>query len=99
VLGGVLRRLSTDMRSVYGHRVVMVETFTDLARHRGSCYAAANFRPLAETSVSGVATGRGSLTVTRSVTGSIPFEKTLSGCCRRASITHCCALPPTRSLA
>jgi hypothetical protein len=50
VLGGVLRRLSDDMRSVYGHRVVMVETFTDPSRHRGSCYAAANFRPLGETS-------------------------------------------------
>jgi hypothetical protein len=50
VLGASLRRLSEDMRSVYGHRVVMVETFTDPSRHRGSCYAAANFRRLGETS-------------------------------------------------
>jgi hypothetical protein len=44
VLARVLRRLSDDYLAVYGHRVLGVETFTDLARHTGACYAAANFR-------------------------------------------------------
>ena len=45
VLARVLRRLSDDYLAVYGHRVLMVETFTDPSRHTGACYAAANFRP------------------------------------------------------
>jgi hypothetical protein len=46
----VLRRLSPDVEAAYGHRVLLVETFTDPARHSGSCYAAANFVCLGETS-------------------------------------------------
>ncbi len=49
VLARVLRRLSDDYLAVYGHRVLMVETFTDPARHTGACYAAANFRPAGST--------------------------------------------------
>jgi len=48
-LARVLRRLSDDYRAVYGHRVLVVETFTDPARHTGTCYAAANFRPVGST--------------------------------------------------
>lgn len=43
VLGRALRRVSADYQSAYGHPVLMVETFTDPARHSGTCYAAANF--------------------------------------------------------
>ena len=50
VLGRVLRRLSPDVEAAYGHPVLLVETFTDPARHSGSCYAAANFVCLGETS-------------------------------------------------
>lgn len=49
VLARVLRRLSDDYLAVYGHRVLVVETFTDPARHTGTCYAAANFRPVGST--------------------------------------------------
>ena len=46
VLGGCLRRLSADHESVWGRPVLAVETFTDPARHAGSCYAAAGFTPI-----------------------------------------------------
>ncbi len=49
VLGQTLRRLSADHAAGYGHPVLAVETFTDPTRHRGTCYAAANFRRLGET--------------------------------------------------
>src|SRR5680860_1357392 len=37
------RRLRDDFEARWGHRVVMVETFTDPSRHLGTCYAASNF--------------------------------------------------------
>ena len=50
VLSRTLSRLSTDVRALYGHPVVLVETFTDPALHRGTCYRAANFTLVGETS-------------------------------------------------
>lgn len=49
VLGRALRRLSRDYQACYGHQVLVVETFTDPARHQGSCYAAAGFTALGQT--------------------------------------------------
>jgi urease gamma subunit len=49
VLARALRRVSDDYLSVYGHRVLAVETFTDPARHTGACYKASNFAPLGDT--------------------------------------------------
>lgn len=46
VLGGCLRRLPADHLAVWGQPVLAVETFTDPARHTGSCYAAAGFTPV-----------------------------------------------------
>lgn len=50
VLARTLHRLSTDALSLYGHPVLLVETFTDPALHRGTCYRAANFALAGETS-------------------------------------------------
>ena len=49
----VLDRLSDDWQARYGHRVLVVETFVDPERYRGTCYQAANWVGLGET------TGRG----------------------------------------
>ncbi len=49
VLGQALRRVNADYEVAYGHPVLAVETFTDPERHRGTCYAAANFKRLGET--------------------------------------------------
>jgi hypothetical protein len=38
------------MEAAYGQPTLLVETFTDPARHRGTCYQAANFLPAGETS-------------------------------------------------
>lgn len=42
-LAGALRSLPGDWEAMWGHRVVLAETFTDPARHHGGCYRAANF--------------------------------------------------------
>lgn len=50
VLARTLRRLSGDAEAAYGHPVLLVETFTDPSRHKGTCYRAANFLLAGETS-------------------------------------------------
>ena len=48
-LGANLRRLSADWEAVYGHRVLLAETFVDTSRFAGTCYRASNWRYLGET--------------------------------------------------
>lgn len=43
ILGRVARRLATDWQAQYGHPVVLLETFVERGRFRGSCYRAANW--------------------------------------------------------
>lgn len=43
ILGQVLRRLSADWAAKYGHPILLVETFVERARFRGTCYQAANW--------------------------------------------------------
>lgn len=49
VLGANLRRLSRDWETVYGHRVLLAETFVDPSRFRGTCYRASNWLALGRT--------------------------------------------------
>jgi hypothetical protein len=49
VLAANLRRLSRDWEEVYGHRVVLAETFVDTSRFRGTCYRASNWVYVGET--------------------------------------------------
>ena len=53
VLAMAARRVGDDFPARYGERIVLLETFVELPRHRGICYRAANWRYLGET------TGRG----------------------------------------
>ena len=53
LLGRMARILPRDWERVYGHPVYFLETFTDPARFRGTCYVAANWVRLGRT------TGRG----------------------------------------
>lgn len=53
LLGRMTRMLSGEWERVYGHAVYFAETFVDPARHRGTCYRAANWMLLGRT------TGRG----------------------------------------
>jgi len=53
LLGQMARRLSEDWQRLYGHPLHYLETFTDPGRFAGTCYRAANWRPL------GLTTGRG----------------------------------------
>lgn len=44
-----LQRLSADWERYYGHPILLVETFVDGARFRGTCYRAAGWQVLGET--------------------------------------------------
>lgn len=43
ILGAVVRRLGQDWQDCYGYRPILLETFVDRARFRGTCYRAANW--------------------------------------------------------
>jgi hypothetical protein len=43
VLGLCLRRLSQDWQARWGHPVLVVESFVDESRYRGTCYRACGF--------------------------------------------------------
>ncbi len=45
-----LKRLSLDWEHIYGHPVLIAETFVDTARFTGACYKAANWLYLGQTS-------------------------------------------------
>ncbi len=49
LLGQVSRRLSMDWQRQYGHRIALLETFVDTGRFSGTCYAAANWLRVGET--------------------------------------------------
>lgn len=49
VLALNLRRLSADWERYYGHPILLVETFVDAARFRGTCYRAAGWQVLGTT--------------------------------------------------
>jgi hypothetical protein len=49
MLGRVLRHLSADWQSKYGHPILLVETFVERERFAGTSYKAANWLPLGST--------------------------------------------------
>lgn len=50
ILSRICRRLREDWTDRYGHPISAVETFVDRSRFLGSCYQAANWRKLGQTS-------------------------------------------------
>ena len=48
VLGAIARRLSTDWEGKYGHPLFLLETYVE-PRFKGTCYRAANWRHVGET--------------------------------------------------
>lgn len=67
ILGSCSRRLADDWQQGYGYRPVLLETFVDRTRFRGTCYEAANWRYLGDTR------GRGKLD--RHHRAAIPVKK------------------------
>ncbi|MBI4937291.1 MAG: DUF4338 domain-containing protein [Nitrosomonadales bacterium] len=53
ILGRMAGRISADWQAVYAHPIYLLETFVDPERFRGTCYRAANWKMVGET------TGRG----------------------------------------
>lgn len=64
ILGCVARRIRADWQQLYHHPVYYLETFVDQERFRGTCYRAANWVHLGQT------TGRGIKEKTKRVTRS-----------------------------
>ena len=58
ILGRMAARISADWETQYAHPLYLLETFVDAARFRGTCYLAANWKVLGET------TGRGKADLT-----------------------------------
>jgi hypothetical protein len=50
VLALNIKRLSADWEAVYGHQILVVETFVNHSRFAGTCYRAAGWTPLGRTS-------------------------------------------------
>lgn len=46
ILGRISRRLAQDWQAKYGHPIVVVETFVERERFRGTAYRAANWKPV-----------------------------------------------------
>ena len=65
ILGRMARILPADWQRIYGHEVVYLETFVDAARYKGTCYRAANWIVLGDT------TGRGKNDLTHKANRSI----------------------------
>ena len=65
ILGRIARQISADWQQLYHHPIHYLETFVDQERFRGTCYRAANWVYLGQT------TGRGIKEKTRKVTRSI----------------------------
>jgi len=65
LLGRIAKRLSADWQAVYAHPIYFVETFIDPQRFAGTCYRAANWTVMGQT------TGRGKAAPTRAVNRSI----------------------------
>jgi len=55
LLGTVTARLRADWQERYGYQPLLVETFVEVGRHRGTCYQAANWTRVGQTK------GRGKL--------------------------------------
>jgi hypothetical protein len=49
LLGRITRRLSEDWRRKYGHPIYLLETFVDTSRFPGTCYRAANWQAVGQT--------------------------------------------------
>ncbi len=65
ILGRMARVLSADWQRLYAHPIYFVETFIDPQRFRGTCYRAANWTLMGET------TGRGKADLTHQANRSI----------------------------
>lgn len=49
ILGLISRRVASDWQEKYGHRVYLLETFVEKGRFKGTCYKAANWIHVGET--------------------------------------------------
>ena len=76
VLALNLQRLSQDWERYYGHPILLVETFVDASRFRGTCYRAAGWQMLGARAVSPSTAGVISLMASPSRCGFVRCART-----------------------
>jgi hypothetical protein len=54
ILGQINRRISSDWQKIWGYRPFLMETFVDPAKYSGTCYRAANWQELGNTTGQGL---------------------------------------------
>ncbi len=62
LLARIARRISTDWQGLYGHPVVLLESFVDTERFAGTCYRAANWQCVGRSSGLGTKSKHGDST-------------------------------------
>jgi len=62
LLARIARRISTDWQELYGHPVVLLESFVDTERFAGTCYRAANWQCVGRSNGFGTKSKRGDTT-------------------------------------
>jgi hypothetical protein len=62
LLARIARRIAKDWRDLYGHPVVLLESFVDTERFAGTCYRAANWQCVGRSGGRGTKSNRGDRT-------------------------------------
>jgi hypothetical protein len=78
ILGACARQLPADWEKLYGYRPLLLETLVDAGRFRGTCYRAANWMALGQTS------GRGRMDREHAAHGEAVKDLYVYPLCRRA---------------
>jgi hypothetical protein len=91
ILGLCARHLPPDWEARYGVRPRLLETLVDPARFRGTCYRAANWRPLGQT------VGRGRMDRANVLAGHAPKAVYIYPLCRHVQQRLCTAPAPARA--
>lgn len=63
ILSRIVRRISTDWTAKYGHPLYLLETYVEQDRFRGTCYKAANWSYVGETTGRGRNSVRGGIAI------------------------------------
>jgi len=75
VLGQVRRRISGDWFAIWGYRPLLLESFVDPEKYKGTCYKASNWRLIGQTTGEGLARKGKTYTTTPKLIFAMPLQK------------------------
>jgi len=85
ILGQMARRISADWEALYGHPLHYLETFVDRERFAGTCYRAANWVCLGQTTGRGIKDKKHKVTLSRKDVLGYPLRRDFR--CRLCEVT------------